>query len=246
MPIIYLSPSTQENNYYVNGGTEEYYMNLLADKMIPYLDASGIRYVRNTPSMTAGSSIAASNAGNYDLHLALHSNATPEGRYGTIRGSIVFYYPGSTQGQRAANIIADGLKAIYPLPNLVRAESTTAIGEVRRVRAPSVFLELAFHDNEDDAAWIVNNLDAIARNLVLSLTEYFGIPFYEAESSQSGTVDVSWGVLNIRARPNTGAPILAQAPDGASLTILNRSDGWFLVAYNGTIGYANGDFITLN
>lgn len=246
MPIIYLSPSTQENNYYVNGGTEEHYMNLLADKMIPYLDASGIRYVRNTPSMTAGSSIAASNAGNYDLHLALHSNAAPEGRYGTIRGSIVFYYPGSTEGQRAANIIADSLKAIYPIPNLVRAESTTAIGEVRRVRAPSVFLELAFHDNEDDAAWIVNNLDAIARNLVLSLTEYFGIPFYEVESSQSGTVDVSWGVLNIRARPNTGAPILAQAPDGASLTILNRSDGWFLVNYNGTIGYANGDFITLN
>ena len=27
MPIIYLSPSTQEWNYYVNGGTEEEYMN---------------------------------------------------------------------------------------------------------------------------------------------------------------------------------------------------------------------------
>ena len=86
MPIIYLSPSTQENNYYVNGGTEEEYMNLLADKMVPYLDASGIRYVRNTPSMTAASSIAASNAGNYDLHLALHSNAAPV--YGSARGSI--------------------------------------------------------------------------------------------------------------------------------------------------------------
>ncbi len=35
MPIIYLSPSTQEWNYYVNGGTEEEYMNLLADKMVP-------------------------------------------------------------------------------------------------------------------------------------------------------------------------------------------------------------------
>ena len=79
MPIIYLSPSTQENNYYVNGGTEEEYMNLLADKMVPYLEASGIRYVRNTPGMTAASSIAASNAGNYDLHLALHSNAAPGG-----------------------------------------------------------------------------------------------------------------------------------------------------------------------
>ena len=52
MPIIYLSPSTQEKNYYVNGGTEEQYMNLLADKMVPYLNASGIRYSRNTPEMT--------------------------------------------------------------------------------------------------------------------------------------------------------------------------------------------------
>ena len=87
MPIIYLSPSTQEKNEYVNGGTEEQYMNLLADKMVPYLDASGIRYVRNTPEMTAASSIAASNRGNYDLHLALHSNAAPEGQYGQVRGS---------------------------------------------------------------------------------------------------------------------------------------------------------------
>ena len=75
MPIIYLSPSTQDWNQYVNGGTEEEWMNLLADKMVPMLDASGIRYARNTPDMTAASSIAASNAGNYDLHLALHSNA---------------------------------------------------------------------------------------------------------------------------------------------------------------------------
>ena len=93
MPIIYLSPSTQENNSFVTGGTEEQYMNLLADKLVPYLDASGIRYVRNTPEMTAASSIAASNAGRYDLHLALHSNAAQPGRYGSARGSLAFYYP---------------------------------------------------------------------------------------------------------------------------------------------------------
>ena len=29
MPIIYLSPSTQENNFYVNGGTEEEWICLL-------------------------------------------------------------------------------------------------------------------------------------------------------------------------------------------------------------------------
>lgn len=86
MPIIYLSPSTQDWNHFVNGGTEEYYMNLIADAMEPYLLSSGIRWVRNTPDMTAASSIAQSNHGNYDLHLALHSNAAPEGEAGAASG----------------------------------------------------------------------------------------------------------------------------------------------------------------
>lgn len=245
MPIIYLSPSTQENNYYVTGGTEEQWMNRLADAMEPYLTASGIQYVRNTPEMTAASSIRASNAGNYDLHVALHSNAAPEGQYGSARGIIVFYYPGSSAGRRAAQIMADNLKAIYPLPNLVRAEGTTAIGEVRRVRAPSVFLEIGYHDNPDDAIWVTNNLDPIARNLVLSLTEYFGLPFLEPRPSRQAMVDVSWGTLNIRDRPNRSAPVIASAVDGTPLTVINEWLGWYLVRLNGTLGWASGNFITL-
>jgi N-acetylmuramoyl-L-alanine amidase len=245
MPVIYLSPSTQEGNFYVNGGSEELWMNRLADAMEPYLTASGIQYVRNTPDMTAATSILDSNAGKYDLHLALHSNAAPEDRYGSVRGIIVFYYPGSDTGRQVAQIIADNLKAIYPLPNNVRAESTTAIGEVRRVRAPSVFLEIGYHDNPDDAVWVQNNLDAIARNLVLSLTEFFGLPFLTPQPSRSAVVDVSWGSLNIRDRPNTSAPVLAHAYDGARLTVLNQWQGWYLVRFNGVLGWASGDFITL-
>lgn len=245
MPIIYLSPSTQENNYYVTGGTEEQWMNRLADAMEPYLTASGIRYVRNTPEMTAASSIRASNSGNYDLHVALHSNAAPEGQYGSARGIIVFYYPGSSNGQRAALIMADNLKNIYPLPNSVRAEASTAIGEVRRVRAPSVFLEIGYHDNPDDATWVTNNLDSIAQNLVLSLTEYFGLPFLRPRPARQAVVDVSWGTLNIRDRPNTSAPVLASVQDGTPLTVLNEWQGWYLVRLNGILGWASGNFITL-
>ena len=100
MPIIYLSPSTQENNLYVTGGSEEEWMNRLADAMVPYLDASGIQYVRNTPDMTAVSSIRASNAGNYDLHLALHSNASPPRNLGAAPGDHRVLLP--RQHQRTA------------------------------------------------------------------------------------------------------------------------------------------------
>ncbi len=177
MPKIYLSPSLQEYNPYVDGGNEEYYMNLIADAMEPYLNSSGIQFTRNDPSQKLSQAIAQSNAGNYDLHLALHSNAAPPALSGQIRGTDVYYYDGSPKGKRAAEIIANNFKTIYPDPNKVKTAPTTTLAELKQTRAPAVLLEAAYHDNSADAQWIRDNIDNIARNLVLSLTEYFGIPF---------------------------------------------------------------------
>ncbi len=243
MPIIYLSPSTQEFNEYITGGSEEYWMNLLADAMEPILTSSGIRYSRNTPDMTAASSILASNAGNYDLHLALHSNASGEGQAGQNRGILAFYYPGSPQGLRAAQLLADGLKAIYPLPNLVRAEPTTTLGEVRRVRAPAVLLELGYHDNYEDAVWITSHIDAMAENLVLSLTEFFGIPFFSTSNPLPGVVQVEQGALNVHERPAYDAPIIARLYNGTQVTVLNEYYGWYLIQMGDLPGYAAANFI---
>ncbi len=176
MPRIYLSPSTQEFNPYIIGGNEEYYMNLIADAMEPYLIASGIEFTRNTPQMTAATSIASSNSESFDFHIALHSNATAAGD-GSRRGSEVYYYPTSANGKRMAEIIANNLRLIYPLPDRVQTIATTTIGEVRRTRAPSVLIEFAYHDNYADATWIRDNIEAIAANLVVSICDYFGIPF---------------------------------------------------------------------
>lgn len=81
MPRVYLSPSLQEYNLYVNGGTEEEITNLIADAMEPYLLASGIEFTRNRPEMSLGEAIAASNAGNYDLHFC-HSFQCSTGKPG--------------------------------------------------------------------------------------------------------------------------------------------------------------------
>lgn len=245
MPSLYLSPSTQETNYYVTGGTEEQYMNALADALVPYLRANGIRYTRNTPDMTAASSIAASNAGFYNFHLALHSNAAPEGQYGTLRGSQAYYYPSSSRGQRAANLFVSNLKAIYPDPNNVRAIPTTTIGEVRRTRAPAVLLEVAYHDNPEDAAWITENIPAIARNIALSLTEYFGLPFQTPQPPRQGTVTLSSGYLNIRDYPNTQSAVLARAYNGAKLSVLGRVGDFYVVEFGDLIGFASADYINV-
>lgn len=246
MPKIYLSPSTQEYNPYVTGaGSEEYFMNLLADAMEPILLLNGIQFSRNTPDMTAASSIRQANAGQYDFYLALHSNASGPGAGGQSRGILAFYYPTSANGRRAADIFVQGLKEIYPLPDKVYAMATTTLGEVRQPYMPSVLLELGYHDNTADALWVENNIQAIAANLVRSLTTYFGLPFITPLTPWQGTVQTpQGGSLNLRAAPGTRADVVALLPDGAKVTVYGRYQEWYTVGYNGKLGYAYADFIT--
>ncbi len=240
MPNIYLSPSTQEFNPYSGEGNEEQYMNLIADAMEPYLAASGIRFTRNTPDMTAASSIAASNSGNYDLHFALHSNASATG---TARGIEAYYSPASERGRRFAEIVARNLQLIYPLPNSSRIVPTTSLGEVTRTRAPSVLVEIGYHDNPEDAQWIRNNVNAIAENLVLSLTEYFGIPFNYPQPIYVANVATRGSNLNVRYTPSATAPIVGSIPNGSEVTVYANLPNWSLVGYNQTVGYVRSDFL---
>jgi len=243
MPKIYLSPSTQEGNQYVTGGSEEYYMNLVADALEPYLVANAIQFTRNRPDMRVTQIQRESNAGNYALHLALHSNASPEGRYGTLQGVDIYYFGGSPAGKRAAEITADNFKAIYPDPNKVNIRTTTSLGEVDRVKAPSLFIEIAYHDNIDDANWIVNNISLIARTIALSLAEYFGQPLFEPMQPQRAAVRTTSGNLNLRARPNTSAQVIGSIPNGAQVTVNGLIPDWASVAYGGKVGFVSRRYL---
>lgn len=243
MPTIYLSPSTQEGNFYVTGGSEEYHMNQLADALEPYLRANAIGFKRNNPYQTAVQNIRESNAGDFALHLALHSNAAPV--YGSMRGIDIYYFPGSRSGQRAADIAVRRFKEIYPLPDLVRALPTTRLGEVDKVKAPALFLEIGYHDNEQDANWVIDNTDTIARTIAQVLAEYFGQPFVTPITPQQATVQTSGTNLNLRARPNTSAAVIGSIPNGARVTVYGLLPEWASVSYNNQNGFVNRRFLNI-
>lgn len=245
MPFLFLSPSTQDFNPYVTTGNERFWMNALADRMEPYLRASGVNVTRNDPNGSAAQSIRRSNAGNYDFHLALHSNASPEALAGTQRGVDFYYFPTSEEGLRMANILVDNTKPVYPLPERVRALPTTVIGEVRRTRAPSVLAELGYHDNEEDANWLTENLETIAAALSEGVTEYFGVPFLPPSPPREGVVTLSSGSLNLRELPTTEARVLERLPNGAAVLVLGEFNDWYTVEYDQRLGFADRRFITL-
>ncbi len=245
MPSVFLSPSTQEWNPYVNGGNEELYMNQIADRMEPYLRSSGIVYRRNDPNKGAAGAIADSNSGNFDVHLALHSNAAPESLSGRLRGIDIYYSPMSDLSETLATIIANNFMMIYPLPDKVTPRPTTSLGEVTQTKAVAVLCEIGYHDNVQDAAWIKNNLNAIAVNLVQSLCDYFGIPFVMAGPVQSGIVTAGGSNLNIRSYPAMNGRIIGSIPDGSTVTIYGKTGDWYVIFYQGITGYVSAEFVSL-
>ena len=143
------------------------------------------------------------------------------------------------------HILAENYKRIYPYPEKSRPLATTSLAELRQTNAPAVLAELAYHENVEEATWISNNIEGIARNLTEGLTEYFSIPFVEARVPVPGTVRVTSGGLNLRDRPNTQANVLRVIPNGATVTVNGQWDNWYVVIYDGTTGYANAAYIAV-
>lgn len=237
MPNLFLAPETSPA--VVIGGDQQDWMKQIADAMEPYLTAANIQFNRGNIF------IPDINAGNYDFVISLHSNSAPDTFAGKLRGITIYYKPDQEEGQLAATILANHLKAIYPLPDLVRTELIPPDSKAVNLNPISVFLELGYYDNPQDTLWIQNNIDAIAQNLSQSIITYF-----DAVSAQnppsSGQVAVDWGVLNIREAPGVNAPILATATNGTPLTILDELEGWYQVQFGDTTGYVSPSYVIVD
>ncbi len=243
MPKVFLSPSTQEYNPYADGGTEEYYMNLVADAMEPYLTASGVEYARNDPSGTVNDSVALSNASPGELHLALHSNAAPPSLSGKLTGADIYYFTGSEAGRRAAELFAENYRRLYPYPEKVRVRPTRDLIELRRTKASAILIECAYHDNPEEARWIRENIGEMGENFARSAVEYVGASFRQPQDVRYGIVATESGSLRLRTSPSLDAAVLAVIPKGTRLPLLGEDGAFYLTRFAGKEGYAAKEYI---
>ncbi len=171
--VIFLSPSTQEFNVgYGDFGTEEYRMNRIADILEEILKSEGYTVYRNNPNEKLSAAVRKSNEIGPDIHFALHSNAS--GEVYSAQGPEIFANRPNTSGDRLANAIYDEIISIYPDSEKGRGVLyTSSLYEIVRTNAPAVLLEVAFHDNPEDANWIINNEQEIAQAIARGINNYF-------------------------------------------------------------------------
>ena len=106
-----------------------------------------------------------------------------------------------------------------------------------------MLIELAYHDNPEDAQWIRDNIGTIAQNLAVSVSDFLGIKENQPTPAKTGVVTTQNSNLNLRAEPSVNARIVGRIPNGSTISILGNVDNWYLTKYNGISGYVSAEYV---
>ena len=188
---VYLSPSTQENNIgYGNYGTEEKRMNEVANVVERILKQQGVVLYRNKPEWDLEQVVKDSNIKKPNLHLAIHSNA------GGGRGCEVYAYSKGNSGEKAATAIYKEVSAITPTTDR-GVKINPKFYELKTTTATAVIVEIAFHDNKEDAEWIIGNTEKIGVAIAKGTLSYLGIENKNVNSKDIKTEELKKTVMDM-------------------------------------------------
>lgn len=179
---IFLSPSDQFENTYAGGTTNEgEQMGMLAEKLAPILQRCGFE-VKIVHRSTLANKCNQSDAWGADLHLPLHSNAFN----GTVSGTRVMCMR-TVEGQLGyeySKKIFKQLDAVTPGTSS-NISAQPQLYEIHAPQAPTVYVEVDFHDVPMVANWIIHNLDVIADAIARGVCDCFGVK-YKADDTHAG------------------------------------------------------------
>ncbi len=178
-PVIYLSPSNQDENYGAlhTGFTNEMnMMNKIADVVQRELTEKKITVYRNNPYGNINTWTNESNSVHADFHFAIHSNAS---KTRLARGPEMYVDTETSLSFSIASNIYENLWSIYEGNTNYEYHrgiryARGSLGEASDTYLPcSSLLEVAFHDNTEDATWIANNVEKIGLSLASSIISYY-------------------------------------------------------------------------
>lgn len=225
---VYLSPSDQRRNTYAAGGTTEAIQcGCIAAACKTALERSGVEVMVGQYD-TMANRVAASNRFEADLHVPIHTNAAN----GNASGTRVFCYKedAASTGYKACKAVLDVLGPVTPgAPDLVRANPS--LFEVKYPFAPTVYIEVDFHDVPRIAEWIIANTVLIGEAIAEGLCNALGVAFIRGEDSPE-PIPVQEETVTKAVR------VLRRGMEGADVKTLQAA----LIAYGYDCGKTDGVF----
>ena len=178
---IFLSPSNQTKNKYAYGNTNEAIeCGKIAKACETALKRCGFD-VKTEQYDTMQNRCKHSDSWGADLHIPIHTNAYN----GKVAGTRIMCYALNTNGHKACKAVYKHLAPITP----GTSENVTAHPELYEnyaPKAPSVYIEVDFHDVPSVAKWLIENHTEIGEAICKGVCEHFGVK-YIANGSKAET-----------------------------------------------------------
>ena len=234
---VYLSPSDQRRNTYAVGNTtEDVQCGRIAWACKTALERSGVEVMLGQYD-TMQNRVAESKRFKADLHVPIHTNAAN----GKATGTHLFCYSSTkdskgnyivdknSSGYKACKAVMDVLGPLTPgTPDVIRAYPS--LYEVKSPAAPTVYIEVDFHDVPRVAEWIIANTTVIGETIAKGLCNALGVKFVPGENTPEPVpVQVEYEVMQVR--------VLRRGMTGADVKTLQAA----LIAYGFSCGAAGAD-----
>jgi N-acetylmuramoyl-L-alanine amidase len=180
MKRIYVSPSDQVKNAYAAGNTTEAVQcRQIATLLVKALERQGFAAKTNlTGSMYER--VKESDEWNADLHVVPHTNAFNE----KVSGTRLFCYVLGGEGHKACKCVMERLAPITPGTS-DGISARPELYECRAPHAPTVYIEVDFHDVDEVALWIIDHKPEIAEAIAHGICDYFGVAYKAPEQTSA-------------------------------------------------------------
>ena len=178
--LFYISPSSQPENRYAVGNTnEQEQCRKIAVALQKELERCGLT-CRTGLSGTMYTRADESNNLVATLHLPIHTNAF-DGKVAGLRIMV------SQLGGKAEQIAKAIMKHLAPVTpgESDGISAQPQLYEIRATDAICVYLEIGFHDNPEEAQWIIDNTEKIAEMIARGLCEYYGRTYVANQTSET-------------------------------------------------------------
>ena len=168
---IYLSPSSQPANTYAVGKTnEQEQCRKIAAVARDALIRCGFE-VKAGLDGTMYTRIRESNSWGADAHIPIHTNAH-NGKTAGFRG---FYYEKNGIGHKLVKAIMD---AVAPLtPGTSDGLSKQDLYELNHSSGYCAYLELGFHDNKEEAQYIIDHTQELGEAICKGVCKHYGVTY---------------------------------------------------------------------
>ena len=186
---IYISPSSQWENLYKTGNTNE------GEQCRKIADYCGKTLTRCGFSVKTGDNkktdmydrAKESDSYKADIYLPIHTNAS-NGK--TTGGTQILLYSASGERLKIAKSVFNRLAKITPGEKAEKIKAQPDFYEIYEPNATTIYCECEFHDTKEGSDFIIKNTKQIGEAIARGLCDYYGVKWVE-EPKTTYTVTVS-------------------------------------------------------